>query len=98
MGPEGAGHSKVGAEGLKIISTRPSQEHLAERRRRLVVVAALSFDRDVDQLIMLAKKSAIGPARPRLMSHDGNNRGEFAAANLPDMQIGHNRVVIAFDG
>ena len=66
--------------------------------RRFVVVAPLSFDRDVDQLFMLAKQSAIGLTRLRLVSHDGNDRGELAAAYLPDMQISHDRIAVAFDG
>lgn len=64
--------------------------------RRLVVVALLRLDRDVDELSMFAKKSTIGLARPRLVSDDGNDRGEFAAADLPDMQICDDRVAIAF--
>ena len=54
-----------------------------------MVVALLSLDRNVDELGMLAKEIAIALTRLRLVSHDGNNRGEFAAAHLPDMQIGH---------
>jgi hypothetical protein len=30
------------------------------------------------------------------VSDDGNDRGEFAAADLPDMQICHDRVAVAF--
>ena len=62
-----------------------------------MVVALLSLDRDMNELSVFAKKSAIALARPRLVSDDGNDRGEFAAANLPDMQIRHDRVAIAFD-
>ena len=62
-----------------------------------MVVAALSLDRDVDQLIMLAKEIAITLARLGLVRHDRNNRGKFAGAHLPDMQIGHDRITIAFD-
>ena len=65
--------------------------------RRLVFVALLRLDRDVDELSVFAKKSAIGFAGPWLMSHDGNDRGEFAAADLPDMEIGYDRITIAFD-
>ena len=64
---------------------------------RLMVVALLSLDREVDQLVMLAQKSAIGLTQLRFMSYDRNDRGEFSAADLPDMEIGHDRIAVALD-
>ena len=62
-----------------------------------MIMALLGLDRDMDQLFMLTQKAAIGVARFRLVRDDGNDRGEFAAADLPDVEIGHDRIVIAFD-
>src|ERR1700748_123056 len=89
--------TKPEAKDLRSSLTPRSQEHLADRIRRFVVMAPLSLDGDMDQLFMFAKKSAIALGWLRLMSHYGDDRGELAAAYLPDMQIGHDRIAIAFD-
>ena len=59
-------------------------------------LAVLRLDRDVHQFVVVAEKRSIIIRRPRLVGDDRNNRGKFSGANLPDMEIGHDRIAVAF--
>src|SRR5437667_8335253 len=62
----------------------------------MIFAAVLRLDGDVHEFVVLAKQRAIIIGRSRFVGDDRNNGGEFSNADLPNMEIGHDRVAIAF--
>jgi hypothetical protein len=48
------------------------------------LVAVLNVNGEVDQLLMLTQKRAVGGGRLRVMSDSADNRREFSCTHLPD--------------
>ena len=64
--------------------------------RRVIFGAMVCLDCYVDQFVISAEQGSIRIAALRLMRHDRDHRSKFPDADLPDMQIGHDRIAIAF--
>ena len=63
--------------------------------RRVVFGAMVRLDCHVDQFVISPQQRSIRIAALRLVRHDRNHGGKFSDADLPDMQIGHDRIAIA---
>jgi hypothetical protein len=57
----------------------------------------MCLDGHVDQFVMSTQKRSIRIAALRFVRDDGNHRRKFSNADLPYMQIGHDRITIALD-
>jgi len=55
----------------------------------------LRLDSDVNQLMMLAEQLTIKIRTPQLVRADGNHGRKFSSADLPDVEIGYDRIAIA---
>ena len=55
----------------------------------------LRLDRDMDELFVLPQQLAVFIGTFRFMRDDGNNRGKFSNADLPDMKISHDGIAVA---
>jgi len=63
----------------------------------LVLAAMLRLDGKMNQLLLLSKQLAVFIGTFRLMRNDRDDGGELSCSNLPDVQIGYERITIAFD-
>ena len=52
---------------------------------------------DVNQFVVSTQQSPVGLATFGLVRHHGDHCRIFSDADLPDMQIGHERIAIALD-
>ena len=68
---------------------------LGARGRRVIFGAMVRLDRHVDKFAVSAQQRSIRIAALRFVRHDRNHGGKFSDADLPDMQIGHDRIAIA---
>ena len=64
----------------------------------LVLVAMLRLDGQMNQLFVLSEQVAVFIGTFRLMRNDRDDGGELSCSNLPDVQIGDERIAIAFHG
>ncbi len=62
----------------------------------MIFAAVLRLDRQVHQLVVVAKPYAVIVGSFRFMCDDRNDRGKFTGANLSDVEIAYDRVAIAF--
>src|SRR4026207_900763 len=68
--------------------------HLRTRDRVVNFAAMLRLDRDVNQFVMSTQQRSIGLATLRFVRHHRDDRRVFSEADLPDVQIGHERIAI----
>ena len=54
-----------------------------------MIVAVMCFDRHMDEFVMLSEERTIRFTSFWFVRHDRDNRREFPAADLPNVQIGH---------
>ena len=66
--------------------------------RRVVFGAMVRLDCHVDQFVISAQQRSIRITTLWLVGDDGNHRGKFSDADLPYMQIGHDRIAITLNG
>ena len=64
----------------------------------MVFAAKVRLNRDMNQFLMSPQQRPIGIAAPRFVRHNGDHCRIFSDADLPDMQIGHQRIAIALHG
>ena len=64
----------------------------------MIFAAMLRLNGDVNQFVMSSQQRPIGIAAFRFVRHDGDHRGIFSDADLPDVQISHHRIAIALYG
>src|ERR1700738_5602628 len=69
----------------------------ASRSRGMIFAAKMGLDRDVNQLVMFAKQRPIGIAALWFVRDDRDHRRKPFDADLPNMQISHERIAIALD-
>ena len=62
----------------------------------MLFVAVLRLDREVHEFTVFAEEAAIIIRRSRLVGDDRNDRGKFSGAYLPDVEIGHRCIAVAF--
>ncbi len=67
-----------------------------ELRQNFMFVAGLNLDGDMNQFLMFMKQLPVSFREFRLMSHNGNNGGKLAGADLPHMKVCDKGVTIAF--
>ena len=65
---------------------------------RLVLAAMLRLDSKMNQLFVFSKPLAVFVGAFGLMRNDRDDGGELSCSNLPDVQIGYERIAIAFHG
>ena len=64
----------------------------------LVLAAMLGLDSKMNQLFVLSKQLAVFIRASWFMRNDRDDGGELSGSNLPDVQIGYERIAIAFYG
>ena len=65
---------------------------------RLMLAAMLRLDGQMNQLFVLSEQVAVFIGAFGLMRNDRDDGGELSCSNLPDVQIGYERIAIAFHG
>jgi len=63
---------------------------------RLVRAAMLRLDGKMNQLFVFSKQLAVFIGTFGLMRNDRDDGGELSCSNLPDVQIGYERIAIPF--
>ena len=64
----------------------------------LVLAAMLRLDGKMNQLFVFSKQLAVFIGTFGLMRNDRDDGGELSRSNLPDVQIGYERIAIPFHG
>ena len=64
----------------------------------LVLPTMLGLDSKVNQLFVLSKQLPVFIRASWFMRNDRDDGGELSGSNLPDVQIGYERIAIAFYG
>ena len=65
---------------------------------RLVLPAMLRLDSKMNHLFVFSKQLAVVIGGFGLMRNDRDDGGELSGSDLPDVQIGYERIAIAFHG
>ena len=63
---------------------------------RLVLAAMLRLDSKMNQLFVFSKQLAVLIGGFGLMRNDRDDGGELSGSNLPEVQIGYERIAIPF--
>ncbi len=64
----------------------------------LVLPTMLGLDSKVNQLFVLSKQLPVFIRASWFMRNNRDDGGELSGSNLPDVQIGYERIAIAFYG
>jgi hypothetical protein len=64
----------------------------------LVLAAMLRLNGKMNQLFVLSKQLPVFIRASWFMRNDRDDGGELSGSNLPDVQIGYERIAIAFNG